>query len=83
MNNDAPMFEYLCGQGAVIPTHSNIDNSQTSLLLEHRATWLQLATRLIHGDHLPLVAIRTIHEFLFVHNWSMMYGELAVSVGEA
>ena len=72
------MFEYLLEHGAMVNGVAGDCIADTShyhhvkRILEYREAWMMQAIHLIHRWHLPMTAIRTIHEY----NWHDAYAGL-------
>ena len=79
--DDLTMFEYLVERGAD-PIHeiqmerqgsedqANITNGMIAVMLQRRQEWIDQAKSLAGRWHLPLIAVRTIHEFVVGFNWA-------------
>ena len=79
---DLTMFEYLVERGVVIP--SDLDEELTGFvasMLHHRRTWIKQARWLAHEQHIPLIAIRAIHEYVVGFNWSAVFETLSNLAG--
>ena len=71
---DWTMFEYLLERGAVLPSNikSAADAQAVAGVVGRREDWLAVAACLAHRYHVPLTAVRTIHEFVVGFNWSVV-----------
>ena len=70
--NDLSMFEYLVEHGAVISPDEEMDESIVAMF-RRRQNWINQATALAHRWHVPLTAMRTIHEYVVGYNWAVVY----------
>ena len=68
------MFEYLLERGAVLPFNleSDADAQAIAGMAGCRADWVAVARWLAHKYHIPLAAVRTIHEYVVGFNWSVV-----------
>ena len=75
------MFEYLLERGAVVTsiTESDSDDDTQAVngLMQRRGSWMAAARPLAHRYHIPLTAIRTIHEYVVGFNWSTVCKAIA------
>ena len=62
------IFEYLVERGATIPSGEEM-NASIAVMLQHRRDWIDQAKALAHRWHIPLIAIRVIHEYVVGFNW--------------
>ena len=76
---DWTMFEYLLERGASIP----FDTQAIYVLLQRREDWIAVARFLAHQHHVPLAAVRTIHEFVVGFNWSAVCGPVSTVTAAA
>ena len=69
---DLSMFEYLVERGADITLDDEQpeDREMIADLLQQRQEWIDQAVSLAHRWHVPLIAVRTIHEYVVGFNWS-------------
>ena len=69
---DLSMFEYLVERGADITLDDEQpeDRNMIAAMLQRRQEWIDQAVLLAHRWHLPLIAVRTIHEYVVGFNWS-------------
>ena len=76
---DWPMFEYLVEQGAVARTITEPDADVQAVngLMQRRESWVAAARTLAHQHHIPLSAVRTIHEYVVGFNWSAVCEAIA------
>ena len=65
------MFEYLVEHGAVLSSDDEMHES-VAAVLQRRRNWIDQATALAHRWHLPLTAIRVIHEYVVGFNWAVV-----------
>ena len=70
------MFEYLVERGAAIPnftrTKGSEDQAMIAAMLQRRQEWIDQAVSLAGRWHLPLIAVRTIHEYVIGFNWAIV-----------
>ena len=45
-------------------------------MIAYREAWITQAIHLIRRMHLPMTAIRVIHEYVFKYNWPSTYGQI-------
>ena len=69
--DDLSMFEYLVEHGATMPADKEMGES-VAAILQRRQDWIEQATALAHRWHVPLTAIRVIHEYVVGFNWSVV-----------
>ena len=75
--DDFTMFEYLVERGADT-THekprryNDQDNAMIAAMLQRRQEWIDQAISLVGRWHLPLIAVRTIHEYVVGFNWAVV-----------
>ena len=69
---DLSMFEYLVERGAAIDMDNARpeDRGTIAAMLQRRQEWINQAVSLANQWHLPLIAVRTIHEYVVGFNWS-------------
>ena len=70
------MFEYLVERGADISINEiqmerqgSEEQATISAMLQRRQEWIDQAISLAGRWHLPLIAVRTIHEYVVGFNW--------------
>ena len=72
-------FECLVFHGAIIADSCESDNSQDAsviaAMLQRRQEWIDQAASLTHHWHVPLSAMRVIHEYVVGFNWSAVCQE--------
>ena len=73
------MFEYLVERGADIPINEtqmgrqgSEDHAMIAAMLQCRQEWIDQAISLADRWHLPLIAVRTIHEYVVGFNWAVV-----------
>ena len=72
------MFEYLVERGAdaidEIPMEREglEDQAMIAAMLQRRQEWIDQAVSLAGRWHLPLTAVRTIHEYVVGFNWAVV-----------
>ena len=70
------MFEYLVERGVDIPnnigTEGSEDQAMIATMLQRRQEWIDQAISLAGRWHLPLIAVRTIHEYVVGFNWAVV-----------
>ena len=70
------MFEYLVERGVDIPnnigTEGSEDQAMIAAMLQRRQEWIDQAISLAGRWHLPLIAVRTIHEYVVGFNWAVV-----------
>ena len=73
------MFEYLVEQRADISIHEmqmerqgSDDQAMIAAMLQRRQEWIDQAVSLTGRWHLPLIAVRTIHEYVVGFNWTVV-----------
>ena len=73
------MFEYLVEQRADISIHAmqmerqgSDDQAMIAAMLQRRQEWIDQAVSLTGRWHLPLIAVRTIHEYVVGFNWAVV-----------
>ena len=68
------MFEYLVERGADIPMTMEMEDSEDQVMiaamLQRRQEWIDQAVSLAGRWRLPLIAVRTIHEYVVGFNWA-------------
>ena len=66
------MFELLVERGADITSSDEQpeDRDMIAVMLQRRQEWIDQAVLLAHHWHIPLTAVRTIHEYVVGFNWS-------------
>ena len=66
------MFEYLMERGADITSDGEQpeDRDMITAMLRRRQEWIDQAVLIAHRWHIPLIAVRTIHEYVVGFNWS-------------
>ena len=72
------MFEYLVERG--VDTINEIqmqrqrpeDQNMIAAMLQRRQEWIDQAISLAGRWHLPLIAVRTIHEYVVGFNWAVV-----------
>ena len=69
---DLSMFEYLVERGAEITSNNehSKDRDMIAAMLHRRQEWIDQAVLLARRWHVPLIAVRTIHEYVVGFNWS-------------
>ena len=69
---DLSMFEYLVERGAEITLDDDLpeDRDMIATMLQRRQELIDQAVLLAHRWHLPLTAVRTIHEYVVGFNWA-------------
>ena len=69
---DLSMFEYLVERGAEITSDDGQPKARGMIaaMLQRRQEWIDQAVLLAHRWHVPLAAVRTIHEYVVGFNWS-------------
>ena len=75
---DLIMFEYLVERG--VDTIKEIQNgcqgseaqAMIAAMLQRRREWIDQAISLAGQWHLPLIAVRTIHEYAVGFNWAVV-----------
>ena len=77
--DDFPLFEYLVEHGTTLPSKvgGSSDANAIAAMHQRRHDWTLLAVELAFEWHLPLTAIRVIHEYFAGFNWSVVYQALA------
>ena len=70
--DNCTIFEYLMERGADIVIRDELPRPMLVAMLQRRQEWIDQATLLAHQWHLPLIAIRTIHEYVIGFNWSVV-----------
>ena len=70
--DDLSMFEYLVERGADSTSNDEQpeDRDMIAAMLQRRQEWIDQAVLLAHRWHVPLIAVRTIHEYVVGFNWS-------------
>ena len=69
------MFEYLVERGADTIDETRMDGeapedqAMIAAMLQRRQEWIDQAISLAGRWHLPLIAVRTIHEYVVGFNW--------------
>ena len=74
------MFEYLVGNGADVEIiNANLKTllpkceahyaAAAAAMVQRRQEWIDQAVSLVHRWHLPLIAVRSIHDYLIGFNW--------------
>ena len=74
------MFEYLMERGAEVDFIHEIpmgrqapeDQTMIAAMLQRRQEWIDQAISLAGRWHLPLIAVRTIHEYVVGFNWAVV-----------
>ena len=72
------MFEYLVERGAEPINEIQIerkgleDQTMIAAMLQRRQEWIDQAVSLAGRWHLPLIAVRTIHEYVVGFNWAVV-----------
>ena len=72
------MFEYLVerGAGAINKTQmerqGSEDQAMIAAMLRRRQEWIDQAISMAGRWHLPLIAVRTIHEYVVGFNWAVV-----------
>ena len=74
------MFEYLMERGADSITinvtqmehQGSEDQIMIAAMLQRRREWIDQAISLAGRWHLPLIAVRTIHEYVVGFNWAVV-----------
>lgn len=83
---DLTMFEYLVEQqGLAIPPATELDAATQAMMTkmwQRRREWTNQAGALAHRWHVPLTAVRVIHEYVVGFNWSSIYELLSQSSQE-
>ena len=66
------MFECLVERGAEITSEDERpeDRDMIAAMLQCRQEWIDQAVLLAHRWHVPLIAVRTIHEYVVGFNWA-------------
>ena len=70
------MFEYLVERGAdsfneiQMQHQGSEDQAMIAAMLQRRQEWIDQAISLAGRWHLPLIAVRTIHEYVVGFNWA-------------
>ena len=69
---DLSMFEYLVERGSDITLDHDLpeDRDAIAAMLQRRQEWIDQAVLIAHRWHIPLTAVRTIHEYVVGFNWS-------------
>ena len=73
---DLSIFEYLVEHGATFPSDEMMNDEDRSLvaaMLQRRQEWIDQAVLLAHRWHIPLIAVRVIHEYVVGFNWSAVF----------
>ena len=80
-------FEFLVEHGAT-PVDADDDESDVDIdmsvvdtMLNRRQEWIDLVATLVRYNRLPLVAARTVHEYVVGFNWSAVYESIASRPG--
>ena len=77
---DWTMFEYLLERGATLPSNLDSDDAQAiGGMVERREDWITVARCLAHRYHIPLTAVRTIHEYVVGFNWPVVCQAIAIN----
>ena len=70
------MFEYLVERGVDISMTTEMegceDQAMIAAMLQRRQEWIDQAVSLAGRWHLPLIAVRTIHEYVVGFNWAVV-----------
>ena len=72
------MFEYLVERGADAINENQMerqgseDQAAIDAMLQRRHEWIDQAISLAGRWHLPLIAVRTIHEYVAGFNWAVV-----------
>ena len=72
------MFEYLVERGAdaineiQMERQGSKDNAMIAAMLQRRQEWIDQAISLARRWRLPLIAVRTIHEYVVGFNWAAL-----------
>ena len=71
------MFEYLVERGAdtneiQMEMEGAEDQTMIAAMLQRRQEWIDQAISLAGRWHLPLIAVRTIHEYVVGFNWTVV-----------
>ena len=72
---DLSIFEYLVEHGAASPSGEVMDEDGRPLvavMLQRRQEWIDQAVAIAHQWHVPLTAIRVIHEYVVGFNWPVV-----------
>ena len=76
--SDFSMFEYLMERGVDLPSDMDMDMEESedqamiAAMLQRRQEWIDQAISLAGRWHLPLIAVRTIHEYVVGFNWAVV-----------
>ena len=76
--NDLSMFEYLVERGADTIHEIQMERqgcegqNMIAAMLQRRQEWIDQAMSMAGRWHLPLIAVRTIHEFVVGFNWAVV-----------
>ena len=76
--SDLSMFEYLVERGAnpineiQMRRQRSEDKAMIAAMLQRRQEWIDQAVSLTGRWHLPLIAVRTIHEYVVGFNWAVV-----------
>ena len=75
------MFEYLLERGATLPSKIKpaADAQAIGGMVERREDWITVARCLAHGYHVPLAAVRAIHEYVVGFNWPVVCQAIAIN----
>ena len=76
---DLSMFEYLVERGAdtTLVDEQPEDRDMIAAMLQRRQEWIDQALLLAHRWHVPLTAVRTIHEYVVGFNWPVVWAALS------
>ena len=72
------MFEYLVERGADAINEIQMgyrgfkEQDMIAAMLQRRQEWIDQAVSLAGRWHLPLIAVRTIHEYVVGFNWAVV-----------
>ena len=71
---DLSMFEYLVERGADLTSDDERpkDRDKIAAILQRRQEWVDQAISLARRWHIPLTAVRTIHEYVVGFNWAVV-----------
>ena len=72
---DLSVFEYLLEHGAAMP--SNADES-VNAMIQRRRDWIDQALAIAHRWHVPLIAVRVIHEYVVGFNWLTICEDISI-----
>ena len=73
--DDFSVFEFLVEHAAVFPSDKY---GPIAAMLQRRRDWINHTAALAHKWHVPLTAIRVIHEYVVGFNWSVVSKQLCI-----